>query len=49
MDASKKHVTILYGPYSSCGVVAHRTERLEGLQSELMSLVMSKLRNNNIY
>ncbi|KAJ7324346.1 hypothetical protein JRQ81_017366 [Phrynocephalus forsythii] len=28
-------VTIKYGPYRSCGVVEHRTFRLEGLQAVL--------------
>mgnify|MGYP001793598519 CR=1 len=33
MANSKKHVYIHFGPYDSCGVVAHRTDRLEGMQS----------------
>ncbi|XP_067937512.1 UPF0728 protein-like [Watersipora subatra] len=37
MDGSKKHVSVLYGPYSSCGVVTHRTDRLDGLQTLLKS------------
>ena len=28
-------VSLHYGPYDSCGVVEYKTERLEGLQSEL--------------
>ncbi|XP_020652498.2 UPF0728 protein C10orf53 homolog [Pogona vitticeps] len=28
-------VTIKYGPYKSCGMVEHRTFRLEGLQAVL--------------
>nr|XP_054773297.1 UPF0728 protein C10orf53 homolog [Lytechinus pictus] len=28
-------VTLRYGPYRSCGVVAHRTQRLEGLRALL--------------
>ncbi|KAM4607159.1 UPF0728 protein C10orf53 homolog [Polymixia lowei] len=28
-------VTVRYGPYESCGLVEHRTFRLEGLQAAL--------------
>ncbi|XP_063048009.1 UPF0728 protein C10orf53 homolog [Engraulis encrasicolus] len=28
-------VTVRYGPYNSCGIVDHRTFRLEGLQAAL--------------
>lgn len=28
----KHKVTIKFGPYVSCGIVEHRTARLEGLQ-----------------
>ncbi|XP_059422122.1 UPF0728 protein C10orf53 homolog [Carassius carassius] len=28
-------VTVRYGPYKSCGIVEHRTFRLEGLQAVL--------------
>uniref|UniRef100_A0A8C6UWY7 Uncharacterized protein n=1 Tax=Neogobius melanostomus TaxID=47308 RepID=A0A8C6UWY7_9GOBI len=28
-------VTVLYGPYKSCGLVQHRTYRLQGLQAAL--------------
>ncbi|KAM3834786.1 UPF0728 protein C10orf53 homolog [Vipera latastei] len=31
----KALVTLRYGPYRSCGVVEHRTFRLEGLQAVL--------------
>jgi len=37
MANSKKHVYIHFGPYDSCGVVAHRTDRLEGMQKLLKS------------
>ncbi|XP_028845832.1 UPF0728 protein C10orf53 homolog [Denticeps clupeoides] len=33
--APRKLVMIKYGPYASCGVVEHRTFRLEGLQAAL--------------
>ncbi|KAK7901765.1 hypothetical protein WMY93_018534 [Mugilogobius chulae] len=28
-------VTVLYGPYESCGLVQHRTYRLQGIQAAL--------------
>ncbi len=28
-------VTVKYGPYESCGIVEHRTFRLDGLQGNL--------------
>ncbi|KAI4891582.1 hypothetical protein NFI96_020976 [Prochilodus magdalenae] len=34
-------VTIRYGPYESCGVVDHRTFRLEGLQAVLKDCGLS--------
>lgn len=33
----KHKVTIKFGPYVSCGIVEHRTARLEGLQALLKS------------
>ena len=36
-------VFIHYGPYESCGIVEHREERLEGLQSK--SDFLNKLQN----
>jgi len=30
-------VTVRYGPYRACGIVEHRTSRLEGLQALLAS------------
>ncbi|XP_018527398.1 UPF0728 protein C10orf53 homolog [Lates calcarifer] len=32
---SMARVTLCYGPYASCGVVQHRTFRLQGLQAAL--------------
>ncbi|XP_068706471.1 UPF0728 protein v1g117062-like [Montipora foliosa] len=33
----KHKVTVKFGPYMSCGIVEHRTARLEGLQALLRS------------
>ena len=30
----KHKVTVKFGPYMSCGIVEHRTARLEGLQGK---------------
>ncbi|XP_029963243.1 UPF0728 protein C10orf53 homolog [Salarias fasciatus] len=32
---ARARVTLCYGPYESCGVVKHRTFRLQGLQAAL--------------
>ncbi|KAL8624234.1 hypothetical protein ACOMHN_027540 [Nucella lapillus] len=34
---SNAHVKIHYGPYEACGIVEHRTARLEGMQKILQS------------
>ena len=39
MPANAK-VVIQYGPYEACGIVVHRTARLEGMESMLMTFTL---------
>ncbi|XP_077999287.1 UPF0728 protein C10orf53 homolog [Glandiceps talaboti] len=45
-------VTIRYGPYGSCGMVEHRTSRLEGLEAFLSAdghkVVLSEIADWNV-